>query len=608
VTGGGRRQKVLVLGGGMGALATAHALTDGEARRARFDVRVLAQGHLLGGKGASTRNLARGGRIEEHGIHVLFGFYHNCLKLMREVYAELGRPHHVDPTTFDEAFTPRWEIVFHDGDAGWKTRFPRTPDGFGAGPKSVEDQLLFLGTLLQQIFGRSVAALLEGLLPGRRNRVEAETLAFTLSLIRGVWRDVVLRGRSFDDLDGEDFRDWMSRHRIPGFPDLSRTAIMQVPYDGVFAYEGHDQSRPRLSAGIAARGLLKLVADYEEALFFDMRYGMGESVFAPLYEVLAARGVRFEQFAKVKEVRLRHGRVEAVRYARQAEVLAGPFGYRPLADAGAVRTFRTEPDLAQLAAPAPIAGKDPYSDAVHDQAGPDVELRVATDFDWVVCALPAPVTARVLSGHEAIPALARIAQIPTVATLHLQTWLRDDLAPLGWPWGSVVLGGFRQPLNSFQENGRLIRVEGHRGTDVPRALLYASGPFGGGFDVDASDPAARELAGRAARAEAEAFVRNHYDRLLPGFRMDRLFAPWTPADPMADQLVRGNVDLSSRYCLIRPDGLRDRPPPAPPGVDNLRLAGDWTRNGIDIPCMEGCVVSALLAASSILEEELPVLW
>jgi hypothetical protein len=104
------------------------------------------------------------------------------------------------------------------------------------------------------------------------------------------------------------------------------------------------------------------------------------------------------------------------------------------------------------------------------------------------------------------------------------------------------------------------------------------------------------------------FVDEELWRVLPaardpatgGFDTSRLHAPWTPADPLRDQYVRGNIDRSARYTLIEPATAANRPEPAPAGLVNLRFAGDWTKNGVDVPCMEGTVTSALLAVNSIL--------
>nr|MDQ3036873.1 hypothetical protein [Myxococcota bacterium] len=480
----------------------------------------------------------------------------------------------------------------------------------------LEDQLLAAAAFAQAAGGAAITGLLGGLLPGSGNTVERQALAFVLTLVRGIANDIVFGGKTWDDLDAQDFRAWMRSHAIPGFPSLDASALMQVPYDGIFAYAGPDQSAPTLAAGVAARGLLKLVTDYEKAPYWTMTAGMGETVFAPMYEVLRARGVKLEFFAKVKEVRMVGGRVDEIAYGRQATVSAGPYAYSPLAMIAQVPCWQHEPDLAQLTAPVPIAGKDPYSDAVHDQVGADLVLRDGIDFDWVVCALPAPVTAHVLRGHAGHPVLSKIGGVPTVATLHLQTWFRQDLHLLGWHWTSRVLGAFRQPLNSMLGEDPLLSIEQWPAVGGPRGLLYMSGPFGGGWSTDSEDPAARAAAESDAYATAKTFALDELGRLLPvavdpatgQLDLTRLHAPWTPGDPMRDQYVRGNIDRSSRYTLLQPGTLDNRPRPAPPSLVNLRFAGDWTKNGVDVPCMEGTVVSALEAAASILGEPADILW
>ena len=80
--------RVAVLGGGAGALSTALALSDPELG-GRYQVTVYQMGWRLGGKGASGRNAAFDERIEEHGIHVWFGFYDNAFKLLRDCYDTL---------------------------------------------------------------------------------------------------------------------------------------------------------------------------------------------------------------------------------------------------------------------------------------------------------------------------------------------------------------------------------------------------------------------------------------------------------------------------------------------------------------------------------------
>ena len=57
-------------------------------------------------------------------------------------------------------------------------------------------------------------------------------------------------------------------------------------YDLVFAYQDGDKNRPALAAGVALRGALRMFFTYRGSMFWRMRSGMGEAVFAPLYKVM----------------------------------------------------------------------------------------------------------------------------------------------------------------------------------------------------------------------------------------------------------------------------------------------------------------------------------
>ena len=68
-------------------------------------------------------------------------------------------------------------------------------------------------------------------------------------------------------------------------------------YDLVFAYEDGDRE-PRLAAGVALRGALRMFFTYRGAMFWRMRSGMGDAVFAPLYKVLSSAGTTPEKLAR----------------------------------------------------------------------------------------------------------------------------------------------------------------------------------------------------------------------------------------------------------------------------------------------------------------------
>jgi hypothetical protein len=112
--------RVAVLGGGAGAIAAAFELTATPELRARHHVTVYQPGWRLGGKCASGRNAAQHQRIEEHGLHVLFGFYDNAFDIVQRAYAELKRDPDAPLATWEKAFTPCHDLVFLDQyGGGW---------------------------------------------------------------------------------------------------------------------------------------------------------------------------------------------------------------------------------------------------------------------------------------------------------------------------------------------------------------------------------------------------------------------------------------------------------------------------------------------------------
>lgn len=122
----------------MAALTTAFELTRDPATRARYEVTIYQQGHRLGGKCASARTRSESPqgtveRIEEHGLHMFFGFYENAFGMMRECYEELAQQPLAHGETrrlsWHQAFLPHELIMFGEEWRGrvrsWAIPFPR---------------------------------------------------------------------------------------------------------------------------------------------------------------------------------------------------------------------------------------------------------------------------------------------------------------------------------------------------------------------------------------------------------------------------------------------------------------------------------------------------
>ena len=69
------KKRSAILGGGVGSLSTAFALTSQPDWQQRYEITIYQMGWRLGGKGASGRNREKDKqhRVEEHGFHVWLG-------------------------------------------------------------------------------------------------------------------------------------------------------------------------------------------------------------------------------------------------------------------------------------------------------------------------------------------------------------------------------------------------------------------------------------------------------------------------------------------------------------------------------------------------------
>lgn len=117
-------RKLAVLGGGIASLAAVYELTNEPDWQSHFDITVYQMGWRLGGKGASSRNPDLNERIEEHGLHILMGFYENVHRLMRCCYAELDRAVEDPLATWEDAFKPHNFVVHQERFAGRWINWP----------------------------------------------------------------------------------------------------------------------------------------------------------------------------------------------------------------------------------------------------------------------------------------------------------------------------------------------------------------------------------------------------------------------------------------------------------------------------------------------------
>ncbi len=695
--------KVAVLGGGVGGLTAAFELTATPQLRERYEVTVYQLGWRVGGKGASGRNAAVADRIEEHGLHVWFGFYDNAFRLMRDAYEELGRAPGEPLATLEDAFKPCDQIVLLDrqdgawhplqldcprnllrpGEAaelptfwemaasasrwaldGWRLvrdqhdevspepdeRSDLIPDWFEnlardvaqevlELPLDVAERLLSVAERLaserarhtDNLAPRQAAQplLLVRLLKAVRDwlwvvlgdlcernpdlRFFFTTVDAGVAMAAGIVEDGVLE-HGFDRINDEEWAAWLARHGAKpvtiGRNPAERAPLLRSVYDVAFAYPEGDIGKANCAAGTATGDLLKLVFGYRGSIMYKMQAGMGDVVFTPLYEVLRRRGVRFEYFHAVTRLGLARRRGPGGRDRRRTPggARSRPRRVRP------ARARRGPPLLAERAALGPARGGRARNELRGRAqpawpAGPDAATRHRLR----------PGRARHPGGRAAghlrradgaqRALRSRRETGVTVRTQAFQLWANRSSEELGWAHSeNSVTGCFVEPLDTYCDMTHLIPRESWTPADDVKTIAYVCGVLEDREGEGAAAATAR------VRDNAIEFVERDLPVLWPAATSGGRF-DWnvlvdrdggTGRARFDAQYHRANVTAWERYVLTPAGSVEHRLPSGDSGFDNLVLAGDWTRNGIDGGCVEAAAISGIEAARALSGNERPV--
>ena len=455
-----------------------------------------------------------------------------------------------------------------------------------------------------------------------------EVIDLVLAILRGAVRfGLAFDPRGFDAIDDYDWREWLW---LNGASRASLdSAFMRGIYNFTFAYRDGDERRPALSAGCALRGSLRMFFGYRGALFWHMAAGMGDIVFAPLYQVLRRRGVRFEFFHRLENVELsrvaspdQRPHVAALEFDVQAEISAGE--YHPLVDVRGLPCWPSEPDWSQLASGDELRREGRRFESFWDDRKVGQKtLRVGRDFDIAVVGLGIGAVAHTCRELVATDRRwqAMVERVEAVATQSFQLWLRPDMKQLGWPHGPINLAGFVPPFETWADMRHLLPEESW--PDAPRSLAY----FCSVLPTPSAVPdRQRRDYPRQRHEEVERniveFLQRELPKLWPNaidrngeFRWDELVDASEPcgvstADGpahgraegsarLASQFVIANVDPTAYYTLAAPGTSRYRISPLDRTFDNLTIAGDWTECGLNTGCIEAAIISGRLAAHAI---------
>ena len=662
------KQRIAILGGGAGALFAALAITHDADWSDRFELTVHQLGWRLGGKGASSRDADNHWRNTEHGLHILGGFYHNSFRWLRSCYDEWRIVDPAGAIAFDAAFISQRDFVITERDVdGWRAidivflANRRQPGVDPVDPSPIAflrllgdfilstvrnwsskrnaDTLVVVGMELAELIDWLEAALDDfqaaigvGSTKNLAPDLAADALAVALSAIRhtclaadprrsdssrdpdpvmlvaiaaiigtGLLRDRVWR-LGYDAIEDENLDQWSRRH---GATDrVIASPYSRAGYDYVFGYAGGVTSPPAysLSAGVAMRWFSRILLTSHGAPFWHMDGGMGEIVFVPLYRVLAQRGVRFEFFHRIRHLGLSDDArtIDRIELTVQSRPLAET--YAPLVPLpGHNRaTWPARPQYDLLEAGVQLAG---WCDNLEDAWAPErpteapLTLTRGTDFDLVVLGISVGALANICG--DLVDRLPRwrimLSAARTVAAAGVQIWSPVPTAALGWigPKPGIVTA-FAQPFATWADMSFLLRFE----TPSPaRHLAYVCGPLV--FAQPADDTPGSSFPTEQAivlRQLFTAWATTHIGALLPLA---------TPAYG-SDVVLRANVSPSDHYVLSPPGNRRTRFHASGSGVENLFLAGDWTRTGLDAGSFESAVMSGLQCAAAVTGRFIPI--
>ena len=710
------RTRVAVLGGGVGGITTAFELTATPALRERFEVTVYTLGWRLGGKGASGRNLGdgRGHRIEEHGLHIWFGFYDNAFRMMRDAYEELGRPADKPLATLEDAFRPCDQIVLHDQQDGewvafpctWPRNFLRPGDGvmptfwdiaktlvkwalgrwreFSDGidfgnlgglspidftPDWFDRELNRMGAVVNWVADASADHLLAGAdhllelaaeiasrraaqtspanpnhyardpslfaTPVRRfrdfvwlvaeDRIRQDPdlrLFFTMldvfaSTTAGIVEDGVL-AYGFDAVNDYEWCEWLESHGAKdvtiGADPATRAPLLRAVYDVAFGYRDGDIAKADLAAGTATSDMLRLLFSYRGAIAYKMQAGMGDAVFTPFYEVLRRRGVRFQFFHGVTHIGVSaDGRyVDSVAVVPQVDFKST--SYEPLVEVNDLECWPSEPLWDQIVDGDELRdqGVD-FEREVNPLHNASFRLRHGTDFDKVVLAIPvgalAGTCADLMESNEAFEQMVKTAA--TVPTQAFQLWMRKSATQLGWQHREdSVTGCYVEPLDTYCDMTHLVGREKWADGDEVLSVAY----FCGVLDDRPGETAAEATA--RVKLNALEFLKNDVAPLWPAavsgnpgaLRWELLCAHDGSAGESRfdSQYWRANTSPGDRYVMTPAGTVKHRLAPDRSGFENLVLAGDWTKTGIDGGCVEAAAVSGAQAARALIGHDRPI--
>ena len=397
-----------------------------------------------------------------------------------------------------------------------------------------------------------------------------------------------------------DYKQWLRRH---GADEITvESAVVRGLYDLIFAYpEGKWNGDGEVEAGTMFVSLMG-TACYQGAIIWKFNTATGDLIMAPMYEVLKARGVKFEFFHRVDRLVPSQdgGRIERVEIGRQVTPQDG--GYDPLRTLpSGQRVWPDRPLFDRIAEGAALeaSGADLESHWIDwADTRPPLMLEAGRDFDRLVLAIPPaahPFICRDLIAQKR--AWRKMTEaLRTTATQSLQTWTTASAAAMGWQKPGMVGGYDISNLDSWADISEVLATESWPANrDVVSEQIWC-GPLP---CPDALPPASQHDYPAEQQAIVDAGAETFLTDDLRFFFPDAFDGGAIKPGLIASQYNRANVDPSERYTLTVRDSTRHRLTAGGSTYANLALTGDWIANGQNLGSFEATTISGMLASHAL---------
>jgi uncharacterized protein with NAD-binding domain and iron-sulfur cluster len=439
-----------------------------------------------------------------------------------------------------------------------------------------------------------------------------------VSAADGVVNDGVLE-HGWSAINELELCEWLASHGAKevtlGHTPAERCPLLRSIYDVAFGYPEGKIANANVAAGTAMNDLLRLCFSYRGSIMYKMQAGMGDTVFTPFYEVLKRRGVKFEFFHAATRLHLSPAQqgnyVQAIDLVPQVELTVPE--YSPLVISRELECWPSEPDWGQLKDGAQLKQQGVNFELEANPLGvEEVTLTRGVDFDAVVLGIPVgglgPICAEIA---ERCPPFKRMLESAvTVSTQAFQLWLTRTIAELGWAHDeNSVVGCYEEPIDTWCDMTHLKEREAWPASASVNGLAYFCGV------MEDRDGESNAEATKRVGEGAQAFLEGKIAPLWPRSIGSNGEFDWTAlvdleqrvgAARFQAQYWRANTTPSERYVLTPANSVKDRLGADESGVENLVLAGDWTRNGIDGGCVEAAMTSGMQAARALIGESNPI--